>query len=278
MIMMNQQVIKSLEQFIASDKMLVVLTGAGISAESNIPTYRGVEGYWTKGSRNYKPEEIGTYRFFLSAPYEVWKFACYRKTLCNQATPNAGHYAIAELENMFGNRFGLITQNVDGLHIRAGNSLARTCQVHGHIEAVRCSDDCSKTIYPFPPNIAPKKREEEITDEEWEHLKCPDCGGLLRPHVLWFDETYNEKFYRSETAMRWAKKAGLLITIGTSGMTYIPNAIADIAQFKNALMLDINITPNRFASLAEERGQAFQGKSGEILPQFVQICKDVLGR
>lgn len=274
----EEQVIKSIEEFIASDKMLVVLTGAGISAESGIPTYRGVEGYWTKGSRHYKPEEIGTYRFFLKEPYEVWKFACYRKTLCNEAQPNAGHEALAELESLFGARFGLITQNVDGLHIRAGNSEARTCQVHGHIEQVRCSEECTRQLYPFPATIAPKQRDEELSEEEWQQLKCPNCGALLRPHVLWFDEVYEEKYYRSDTALRWAKRAGTLMTVGTSGMTYIPNAIADVAQFKNALMLDVNISQNPFSDFAQERGQAFQGKSGNILPQFVQICKDVLGR
>lgn len=275
---MQQQFIKSVEKFIASERMLVLLTGAGISAESGIPTYRGVEGYWTQGSRNYKPEEIGTYSFFASAPYEVWKFSLYRKTLCQNAKANKGHEAVAELEQLFGNRFGLITQNIDGLHLRAGNSEARTCQVHGHVNAVRCMEDCESKVYPYPEGITSKQRDEEIPDHEWDLLKCPDCGILLRPNVLWFDEYYNETFYKADTAVSWAKKAGMLITVGTTGMVHIPNLIANHALKKQALFMDVNIAANRFAEYAQQGGQAFQDKSGTVLPKFVAVCKAILGK
>ncbi|MGB0522079.1 MAG: SIR2 family NAD-dependent protein deacylase [Flammeovirgaceae bacterium] len=275
---MNQQVIKSLEKFIASGKKLVVATGAGISAESNIPTYRGVEGYWTKGSRNYKPEEIGTFKFFQQEPYEVWKFALYRRSLCLNASPNSGHYAIAELESLLGNRFGLVTQNVDGLHIRAGNSLERTCQVHGHINEVRCMDECQGKRYPFPEGILPKQLDEDIPDAEWEKLVCPDCSSLLRPHVLWFDEIYDERNYRFQTAQNWGKRAGLLLTIGTTGMTYMPNNLSELAIRNKALIIDVNITENRFAKAAQKFGFAFQEKSGIILPQLVKTFKELLDR
>ncbi|MFH1625115.1 MAG: Sir2 family NAD-dependent protein deacetylase, partial [Pseudomonadota bacterium] len=104
-----------LTQFKESDGNLTVLTGAGISAESGIPTFRGKEGYWTIGSKEYRPEEMATLRMFLQDPFEVWQWYLYRRTVCANAHPNSGHTAIVELERIFRDRFCLITQNVDGL-------------------------------------------------------------------------------------------------------------------------------------------------------------------
>ena len=115
-----------LADFFHSDKKITILTGAGISAESGIPTFRGTEGYWRIGSTNYKPQTIGTYEMFRKQPEEVWKWFLFRKTVCQKAQPNSGHEAVVELEKVFQDRFTLITQNVDGLHLRAGNSLDRT--------------------------------------------------------------------------------------------------------------------------------------------------------
>src|SRR5690606_10651146 len=109
---------------------ILVLTGAGISAESGIPTFRGEEGYWRIGSRNYYPEELATRAAFSRMPDEIWGWYLYRRSVCRAASPNAGHLALAELERGLverneGDRFLLVTQNIDGLHLRAGNSLAR---------------------------------------------------------------------------------------------------------------------------------------------------------
>ena len=110
------------------DGSLVVLSGAGISAESGIPTFRGKEGYWTVGSTEYHPQEMATFAMFTREPEAIWGWYLYRRTVCHEAGPNAGHQAVVRMEQALGDRFLLITQNVDGLHLRAGNSLERTFQ------------------------------------------------------------------------------------------------------------------------------------------------------
>ena len=104
----------------------------------------------------------------------------------------------------------MITQNVDGLHKLAGNSDKRTYLIHGDLNYVRCGDECSNELYPFPKNISDKTRYDYITYEEEKRLKCPKCGEDLRPHVLWFDETYNEKYYKFQTVRSIADNTGLL--------------------------------------------------------------------
>ena len=110
------------QKFKDSRGNITVLTGAGISAESGIPTFRGRDGYWTIGSKEYHPQEMATFHMFTRRPLDVWAWYLYRKTVCAEAVPNAGHRALVELETLFLDRFCLITQNVDGLHLRAGNT------------------------------------------------------------------------------------------------------------------------------------------------------------
>ncbi len=133
MITLEKNITKILENFVKTSKPITILSGAGISAESNIPTFRGPEGFWTIGSKEYHPQEMATYRMFKLKPWEVWKWYLYRLDICRKAEPNPGHTTISEMEKYFGNRFTLITQNVDNLHLRAGNSLNRTYQIHGNI-------------------------------------------------------------------------------------------------------------------------------------------------
>ncbi|MDR2550505.1 MAG: hypothetical protein LBD10_09950 [Desulfobulbus sp.] len=167
---------------------ITILTGAGISAESGIPTFRGPEGYWTVGSQIYHPQEMATFWMFSQQPDEVWKWYLYRLGVCRAAEPNPGHQALVAMEQRFGDRFTLITQNVDGLHLRAGNSPERTYQIHGNIEYMRCSLECSGTVYPIPHAVQPKTKDDRLTDQDRELLCCPLCGARARPHVLLFDE------------------------------------------------------------------------------------------
>ncbi len=111
--------IATIRQHVPPKSRLTVMTGAGISAESGIPTFRGPEGYWTVGSRSYHPQEMATFAMFRRRPDDVWQWYLHRATVCHQAEPNTGHIAIVALETLFGDRFTLITQNVDGLHLRA---------------------------------------------------------------------------------------------------------------------------------------------------------------
>ena len=270
---MDPQLVRFLEEFAAGQGRLTVLTGAGISAESGIPTFRGPEGYWTVGSREYQPQEMGTYRMFRKMPWEVWRWYLYRWSVCAGATPNAGHLALAKLEELLADRFLLITQNVDGLHLKAGNTLARTYQIHGNINYIRCAAPCGPGIYPLPELTPDKVRDTAISESEKEALKCPACGHLTRPHVLWFDETYNETHFKFESSLDAARQTDLLLVVGTSGATNLPSQVAWQVHQQGGTLVDINPEPNPFAQLAQHQRRGFfvQQPSGRALPEMVNI-------
>jgi len=268
---LDNTLLQKLEEFYAGTRKLTVLTGAGLSADSGIPTFRDVDGFWTVGSKNYMPEEMGTLRMFRQKPLEVWKWFLYRSTICSNALPNKGHFAITELEKVFGDRFRLITQNVDGLHHKAGTSEKRTYLIHGTLEKVRCGEECSKQFYPFPD--FPFEKNQELTAAQTEQLKCPQCGDYLRPHVLWFDERYNEKHYKLDSSMRTAKETGLLLTIGSSGATNLPMLVTESVLSRQGMLIDINPNANAFSELAYKKKNGFviRAKSSDALPEFVEL-------
>lgn len=254
---------------------ITVLTGAGISAESRIPTFRGPEGYWTVGSKVYQPQEMATNAMFRKNPKAVWQWYLYRLGVCRSAVPNPGHKALVELENALPDRFTLITQNVDNLHLQAGQSPERTFQIHGNIFHVRCFDSCRQKIYSMPPEITGLTRREPLPEEQWRRLQCPDCGALLRPHVLWFDEAYNEAYYRFESSLAAARKTTLLIVVGTSGATNLPNQVVAEVYHHGGIIIDINIEDNPFGRLARnyDRGLAVRQPSGSFLPLVTRKIK-----
>ena len=263
-----------LQNFADNNNRLVVLTGAGISAESGIPTFRGPEGFWTIGSRDYRPEEMATYRMFSQNPEEVWQWYLYRIGICRGAGPNDGHRAVAAMENLLGDNFLLITQNVDGLHLKAGNSLEKTYQIHGSIEFIRCGSDCTKEVLPISDKVTVKKKDEPLTAGDVEALKCSKCGSWVRPHVLWFDECYNEEYFKYQSSTEAAMKADMLITVGTSGATNLPMQVGGLVAGNGGFIVDVNPDRNPFSSIAEENGGVFcQGKAGKILTEFVEIIK-----
>lgn len=252
---------------------MTVLTGAGVSAESGIPTFRGLEGYWTLGSKEYQPQEIGAWHMFEKEPDAVWLWYLYRRGVCHQAAPNAGHTALVALEQHLGDRFTLITQNVDGLHLRAGNSLARTFQIHGNIDYMRCLNEaCSQPISPIPDRVPAKSRDSILTDTDRQALRCPYCQTPTRPHVLWFDETYNEEYYRFHSSIETAKQTDLLIVVGTSGATTLPHHVVNIVIERRKTVIDINPNENIFAEMALHfGGYAISQPSGEVLPEIVGV-------
>ncbi|MBU2590417.1 MAG: RNA polymerase subunit sigma [Nitrospinae bacterium] len=252
---------------------ITLLTGAGISAESGLPTFRGKDGYWKLGSKEYRPEEMATMRMFRQAPYEVWYWYLYRRSIYGNAEPNQGHTAIAELERIYQNSFTLITQNVDGLHLKGGNSPERTFQIHGNINFMRCLNNCSNKLIPIPKDIFYTDRDGQISEEDKERLVCPDCGSITRPHILWFDESYNEQFYRFETSIKTASETDLLIVVGTSGGTTLPIHIGSIVTNRGGYIIDINLEENRFSDMAKaaSKGCALRGKSGDILPKIAEL-------
>ncbi len=256
-----------------------VLSGAGISAESGIPTFRGPEGYWRVGSREYRPEEMATQAMFRVDPWEVWAWYLYRRTVCSLAHPNAGHQGVSDLEKALGDRFRLITQNVDGLHLRAGNTEERSFQIHGNIHFMRCAVDCSMEIHPMPGNMGEKGKNEPVAERDKERLTCPRCGAMTRPHVLWFDEFYNEHFFRAESAIRRAENTDILMIVGTSGATTLPMQIVDIvSRNPRAVLVDVNPSQNPFRAIAENHpnGVVFEGPSGELMPEILSCLEKTL--
>ena len=238
---------------------VVVLTGAGVSAESGIPTFRGPEGYWTVGSAVYRPEELATRAAFTAMPDDVWGWYLHRRQVCRAAAPNPAHTALARLGRALGPRLTLVTQNVDGLHLRAGSPPAHTYEVHGNIDFMRCAGPHGRERIPVPDGEpAPGA------------LTCPRCGGRARPHVLWFDEYYDEQLYRFESSLRAAQAAAVLITAGSSGATNLPSQMVAAAAGSGALLVDINPEDGPFARAARRSGGAWlRGTAAALLPQLV---------
>ena len=266
---MNTELATLLDEALAEPGGFVVaLTGAGISAESGIPTFRGKEGYWTIGSREYHPQEMATHAMFTRQPGQVWQWYLYRRGVCRAADPNPGHRAMHTLERALGDRFVLVTQNVDGLHLRAGNSLARTWQIHGNIDYMRCAKACTSGLFPIPDGLLPWPRDRRLDDAARARLLCPRCGAPTRPHVLWFDECYDEELYRFESSLRAAAEAALLLLVGTAGATNLPNQMVSMAARAGAAIIDINPDDNPFGRVAARlhNGCALRGTSGEHLP------------
>jgi NAD-dependent deacetylase len=270
---MDPKLTQILTRFCEERGRLVLLTGAGISAESGIPTFRGKEGYWTVGSSEYHPTEMATRAMFLRRPLDVWAWYLYRRGICRAAGPNKGHMAAAALEHLLEDRFTLITQNVDGLHLRAGNSSGRTYQIHGNIDFMRCSFECTGEIFPVPEDAPAVEKGGQLREEEAALLACPRCGARTRPHVLWFDECYDEVRYHAWSAGEAAGKADLLIAAGTSGATNLPLQMLSRVIERGTALVDINPEENPFsvAASAQRRGCACRTKSSEILPEIASF-------
>ena len=262
----------SVKKRLDTEGLVLWLTGAGISAESGIPTFRGKEGYWRVGSRNYQPEEMATLAAFRRMPEEVWAWYLYRRGICRAAEPNAAHRALAAAERRAGDRFLLVTQNVDGLHLRAGNTLDRTYQIHGNIDFMRCSQECLPGPVPIPEEIELAwQKDRSVSEFELELLKCPSCGALGRPHVLWFDESYDEAHFRFQSSLDAAQQAALLIVVGTTGATSLPMHIGTSTAQRGVPMIVVNPEPNPFSALVQGtgRGAFLVGTAGQWVPELV---------
>jgi NAD-dependent deacetylase len=263
--------------------LVLALTGAGVSAESGIPTFRGEEGYWRIGSRNYFPEELATRAAFERMPREIWSWYLYRRGVCRAAAPNAAHLALSQLDRAFAtsatNDFLLVTQNVDGLHLRAGNAPERTYQIHGNIDFMRSVHDHASHCYPLPDTLdIAWERDRLLTPAEHAALVCPD-GAAARPHVLWFDESYDEERYRFRSTLDAVECASLVIVIGTAGATYLPSLIVERSVERGTPMLVINRDPSPFTAAAEQAdaGHFLQGVAATLVPRVVDIVRSLAG-
>ena len=276
--MLSTQLIEKLKSCFNTEKKITFLVGAGISADSGIPTFRGQDGYWTIGSQNYHPQEMATNRMFQVNAQEVWKWYLYRKSIVAVAEPNPIHYFLKELEDLLPNQFALITQNVDGLHKRAGSSFDKMFAIHGDLNYIRCSESCTDELIPFPEKIDLKNRDQHtITEQEWKLLHCPKCGELTRPHVLWFDEYYDEKYYKFDSSKKIAKNTGILFILGTSGATNLPMQVASDVLSYDGFVVEVNTDESHFSELLEnnENGLIIRCRSSLFLEELVKILKNL---
>lgn len=213
---MKNKINEALIEKLKSAKNLVFFTGAGMSAESGIPTFRGTDGIWNK----FKPEELANFNAFLKNPKLVWEWYQYRKDIIHKSAPNNGHIAIKELEKYYS--VSVITQNVDNLHYRAGSS--EIYELHGNIEKNYCIS-CNKRydFIDFP----------ESTDSP----RC-ECGGLIRPDIVWFGENLPQDQYSS--AEKVIEEADIFFSIGTSGIVYPAAYLALNANKLKKFLVEIN--------------------------------------
>ena len=239
---MIQQAVEILQ----TAKSLFVLTGAGISAESGIPTFRGVDGLW----KNYSATDLATPEAFEKNPELVWEWYHWRQEIILKAKPNPAHYTLVEIERKF-NKFLLLTQNVDDLHNRAGSK--NILELHGNIFRARCLN-CRKIV---PHQIKPA--------EEMNNLPKCHCGGLLRPDVVWFGEMIPQGIWQA--SFQFLNKADCVIICGTSGVVWPASAIPEIAKEHGAKTIEINIEPTPISDVVDI---SIFGKAGEILPQLVR--------
>lgn len=254
--------------------LFTFLTGAGISADSGIPTYRGIDGIWIKGTQFHKPEEFGTYKYFKEHPEEVWQYSLFRKKMFENAEPNDSHREIVEIENLLEDKFHLITQNIDNLHRRAGTK--RIYEIHGNNREIKCSNGC-REIVNLPDEIKGKDIDEDLTANDIELLKCKECGSWMRPNILWFDERYDEKTNKRFSALKIAKNSGILFIVGTSGATNLPIAIAETTLKYGGTIVDINTEDNLFTKLIKDKKNKIiiRGTSTETLKTIKEIFKNI---
>lgn len=256
------------------------LVGAGLSAESGIPTFRDKDGYWTSDSKNYTPQEIATKRMFDVNTNEVWRWFLYRMASMRDAKPNTGHIELSKIEGLLLDRFSLISQNVDGLHFKPESLVKNLFLIHGDLRYMRCSEECTRELFEIPRVLIAKKRSRKtpILVEETELLVCPNCQSETRPHVLWFDEYYNEHQYHLHTVLRIAKETGLLFITGTSGATNLPQMVVENTIKRQGVVIDINPNENLFSEKLDrlKNGYSVKAKSSAALTELRGIIAEVL--
>ncbi len=223
---------------------MVVLTGAGISAESGLRTFRDGDGLW----ENHRVEDVATPEGFMRDPELVWRFYRERYSHALKASPNPAHFALAEMERKLGDNFQIITQNVDGLHRRAGNK--NVYEMHGRLDKCFCQS-CGSSYEMAVVNLAVSLPH------------CPQCSGILRPDVVWFGEIP----YYLDVIEKLIQKCNLFIVIGTSGVVYPAAGFVMAAKYNGAKTIGINLEKPRNA---EHFTFFYEGKSGELLPSLVR--------
>ncbi|BCA53177.1 NAD-dependent protein deacylase [Nitrospira sp. KM1] len=229
-----------LKERISGARSLVVLTGAGISADSGVPTFRGTDGLW----RSFRAEDLATPEAFARDPRLVWEWYDWRRGLISTKRPNAAHVALADLERR-GPSFHLITQNVDGLHRNAGSQWLT--EIHGNIWMVRCTACGSvEPNHDVPIALLPI---------------CRHCRGLLRPHIVWFGEALAAADIQQ--SLKAVQSCDVLLVVGTSGVVYPAAGFASLAKEQGAFVAEINIEPTGNSHIVDV---AVQGRARDVVP------------
>jgi NAD-dependent deacetylase len=234
----------NLRQKLWESKQIAVLTGAGISAESGVPTFRGEGGLW----KQFRAVDLATPEAFARNPKLVWEFYNWRRELIAPLSPNPGHFALAEIERRVPG-FTLITQNIDGLHKKAGSR--NIIELHGNLWKVRCTR-CQQVV-------------EDLRAPMPELPACQSCASLLRPHVVWFGEMLEPQVL--DAAYEAVSGCDLMIVIGTSGTVQPAASMGMAAKRNGALVAEINLEPTPYSDAYDI---SILGKSGEILPLLIQ--------
>ncbi len=235
---------------------VVVLTGAGISAESGIPTFRDMNGLW----EGHSVEEVATPRGWEKNPHLVWQFYHARRERLCHVQPNPGHYAIARLQELWKSRFTLITQNVDGLHQKSGNH--DVLELHGSLYRTRCTT-CGEIVTHSLDPLAAMPR-------------CKTCEGLLRPDIVWFNESLPEPIWTK--AVEAVNQANVLLVVGTSALVYPAASLIPLVRvhhksrhhnpFGKAIEINLKST-----EMSPEVDLGLYGPAGVILPKLVEYIE-----
>ncbi len=242
---------------VAEAGRVVVLSGAGISAESGVPTFRGAGGLW----RSYRPEDLATPEAFARDPQLVWEWYAWRRGLVAACIPNAGHLALARF-SLAGTPTAIVTQNVDGLHTRAAKEAAGTgdpspalpIEVHGAIDRDKCSGCDART---------PALTEVDVSSPR-ALPRCAECEGMLRPDVVWFGEALESEVLAH--AFRVAREADLCLVVGTSAVVH-PAASVPLATLQNGgTLVEVNLELTPLTGQAEV---TLLGPAGELLQQLL---------
>jgi len=243
----NISVSEALKSRLSKDSKVVVLTGAGISAESGVPTFRGEDGLWKK----FRPEELATFDAFMANPKLVWEWYEYRRKIIQDIKPNPAHLALVEFQNYFG-KFDLITQNVDGLHQQAGSE--NVVELHGNIRRNKCikCDTLYETLEKAIQGISPK---------------CT-CGGNIRPDVVWFGEMLPQDAIKY--AFGVSSDCDLFFSVGTSAIVHPAASLPLIAKRSGAYVVEANTEPTEISRVVDE---SLIGKAGEIMPFLAKFLR-----
>ena len=234
---------------LAGARQILVSSGAGMSRESGIPTFRdAMEGLWA----NFDPQQLATEQGFRADPRRVWSWYAWRRERVGDARPNPGHLALARMEAVVPTLV-VVTQNVDGLHAEAGSS--DVVELHGNIRRVKCLDRGHPYTGPLPPYAE---------GEEQDPPPCPVCGSPLRPDVVWFGEMLPADAV--ERAWKLAERCDALLLIGTSGTVWPAAELPLVASRHGARVIEVNPTPSELTHAADV---FLAGPAGQVLPALV---------